>query len=59
MNSDVLLFNKIFRKIPKIRSIVKGFTKIDEFITNLSFMKNRGLIVIGMAKKINKKEKPL
>ncbi len=59
MNSDVLLFNKVFRKIPKIRSIVKGFTKVDEFITNLSFMKNRGLIVIGMAKKRDQKGKPL
>ena len=59
MNSDVLLFNKVFRKIPKIRSIVKGFTKVDEFITNLSFMKNKGLIVIGMAKKKDQKEKSL
>ena len=50
MNSDVLFFNRFFSKIPKIRTIVKMFIQIDEFITNLNFMKNRGLIVIGMAK---------
>ncbi len=53
MNSDVLFFNRFFKKIPKIRSIVKLFTKIDEFVTNLKFMKYRGLIVIGMAKKVS------
>ena len=59
MNSDVLFFNRFFRKIPKIRSVVKAFTKVDEFITNLNFMKNRGLIVIGMAKKKIQKDKIL
>lgn len=52
MNSDVLFVNRFFRFIPKIRSIVKFFIKIDHFITNLSLFRNRGLIVIGYAKKV-------
>ena len=57
MNSDVLIFNRVFRKIPKIRKIVNFFTMFDDFVTNLKLMKKRGLIVIGTAKKMSSNEK--
>lgn len=53
MNSDVLIFNRLFRYIPKIRSIVRLFIKLDELILNNRVMTGKGLQVIGIANKPN------
>lgn len=51
MNSDVLVFNRLFRFIPGIRAITRFSTWIDGLITGVPGMKGSGLIVIGSARK--------
>lgn len=51
MNSDVLVFNRVFRFIPGIRAITRAFSRIDHVTTNLKGMQQNGLIVIGRAQK--------
>jgi ubiquinone/menaquinone biosynthesis C-methylase UbiE len=51
MNSDVLVFNRLFRFIPGIRAITRLFTKIDDFTTKVPPLKHAGLIVVGAARK--------
>jgi len=51
MNSDVLIFNRVFRFIPGIRSITRFFTKLDEWFLRIPFLKGSGLQVIGYAEK--------
>jgi ubiquinone/menaquinone biosynthesis C-methylase UbiE len=51
MNSDVLVFNRLFRFIPGIRAITRLFARLDDWFLHLPGMKNRGLQVIGGAEK--------
>jgi len=51
MNSDVLIFNKLFRFIPGIRQITRWMTKLDHLTVSIPGLKYSGLIVIGSAKK--------
>jgi SAM-dependent methyltransferase len=51
MNSDVLLFNKLFKFIPYIRQLTKLFILVDKYLSSLKSLKRRGLIVLGCAKK--------
>lgn len=51
MNSDVLVFNRLFRHIPGIRRITRWAAKFDDFIIQLPGMKKFGLQVIGYASK--------
>lgn len=51
MNSDVLVFNRLFRYLPGIRFITRLSAKIDGLITGLPSMGGNGLIVIGSARK--------
>ena len=51
MNSDVLIFNRLFRFIPGIRGITRAFTKFDDWITTRRGWTGRGLQVVGVAEK--------
>ncbi len=51
MNSDVLIFNRLFRFIPGIRAITRGFTQLDKLILKLPGMNRAGLQVVGVARK--------
>lgn len=51
MNSDVLVFNRIFRFIPGITLLTQLAAKMDDFIVRLPGMQRNGLIVIGSARK--------
>lgn len=51
MNSDVLIFNRLFKYIPGIRYITRFFIYIDDMMRKIPFMKNYGLQVIGVAEK--------
>lgn len=54
MNSDVLIFNRLFKFIPGIRSIVRIFAKMDDYLLRipLSQRLGLGLQVIGSARKL-------
>jgi ubiquinone/menaquinone biosynthesis C-methylase UbiE len=51
MNSDVLIFNRLFRFIPGIRGITRAFTRLDDWITSRRNWTRRGLQVVGVAEK--------
>jgi ubiquinone/menaquinone biosynthesis C-methylase UbiE len=51
MNSDVLVFNRLFRFIPGIRAITRAFTRFDDWITSRRNWTQRGLQVVGVAEK--------
>lgn len=51
MNSDVLVFNRVFRHIPGIRLFTRLAARLDHAITSLNAFRRYGLIVIGMAEK--------
>jgi len=51
MNSDVLIFNRLFRFIPGIRGITRAFAKLDDWITSRRGWTRRGLQVVGVAEK--------
>jgi len=51
MNSDVLVFNRLFRYLPGIRAVTRLSAKIDDLITGAPGMKESGLIVVGSARK--------
>ena len=51
MNSDVLLFNKLFRYVPGIKAITRASTVLDEMILKLPGFQRYGLQVIGKAHK--------
>lgn len=51
MNSDVLVFNRLFRFIPGIRAITRFATAVDELTTRLPGLKRAGLQVVGVARK--------
>ena len=49
MNSDVLIFNRLFRFIPGIRAITRAFARLDDWITSRPSWTRRGLQVVGVA----------
>jgi ubiquinone/menaquinone biosynthesis C-methylase UbiE len=51
MNSDVLVFNRLFRFIPGIRAITRLATRLDDWTTRMPGFKEAGLQVIGVAEK--------
>jgi ubiquinone/menaquinone biosynthesis C-methylase UbiE len=51
MNSDVLVFNRLFRYLPGVRAITKLFASFDDFIVRLPGLRHAGLQVIGVAEK--------
>jgi SAM-dependent methyltransferase len=52
MNSDVLVFNRLFRFIPGIRGITRAAARMDEALLSLPGFAGRGLQVVGCATKI-------
>jgi ubiquinone/menaquinone biosynthesis C-methylase UbiE len=55
MNSDVLVFNRLFRFIPGIRKITRFFIAMDKLMIKIPLLKRAGLQVIGCAEKIDVK----
>lgn len=51
MNSDVLIFNRLFRFIPGIRLITRLWTRIDALTVSVPFLRRSGLQVVGVAEK--------
>lgn len=51
MNSDVLVFNRLFQYIPAIRYITRVMARLDDWVVHLPWFRRSGLIVIGMAEK--------
>jgi SAM-dependent methyltransferase len=51
MNSDVLVFNRLFRFIPGIRQITRMVGRFDEMILRLPGFGSAGLQVVGVAEK--------
>jgi hypothetical protein len=49
MNSDVLIFNKLFRFLPGIRGLTRMSTRVDERMIALLGRKGAGLQVVGVA----------
>ena len=49
MNSDVLVFNRLFRFMPGITTITRFFAKIDKLTLELPGLNRAGLQVVGVA----------
>lgn len=50
MNSDILVFNRLFRFLPGIRALTRLATRLDALMLKLPGMGRKGLQVIGVAK---------
>jgi ubiquinone/menaquinone biosynthesis C-methylase UbiE len=51
MNSDILLLNSAFRFMPRVRVIVRAFSRLDDWIVRLPGLRWAGLQIIGVAVK--------
>ena len=51
MNSDVLLFNKLFRFLPGIEALTRLAVAVDDWTLHMPGLSRSGLFVIGMAQK--------
>jgi ubiquinone/menaquinone biosynthesis C-methylase UbiE len=51
LNSDVLVFNRLFRFVPGIRRLTRAVAELDEWTVRLPGLRHAGLYVIGMAEK--------
>ena len=51
MNSDVLVFNRLFRFIPGIRAITRATANLDDQLVKLPGFARSGLQVVGIAEK--------
>jgi SAM-dependent methyltransferase len=51
MNSDVLVFNRLFRFIPGIRPITRFLAQVDDWTVRLPGLRRAGLVAIGSAEK--------
>jgi ubiquinone/menaquinone biosynthesis C-methylase UbiE len=49
MNSDILVFNRLFRFIPKIREITLAATRFDRWALRWKAIRSAGLQVVGVA----------
>jgi ubiquinone/menaquinone biosynthesis C-methylase UbiE len=58
MNSDVLVFNRIFRFIPGVAMLTRFAAKWDDFMVRLPGMRRNGLIVVGSARKPDREATP-
>lgn len=55
MNSDVLVFNRLFRFVPGIRWLTRAMVSFDDWAVGLPLLKRAGLQVIGVAAKTGKR----
>jgi SAM-dependent methyltransferase len=53
MNSDVLVFNRLFRHLPGIRPLTRIACRLDHWTTCLPGLRHAGLQVIGVARHAN------
>jgi SAM-dependent methyltransferase len=51
MNSDVLVFNRLFRYLPFIRKLTRAAIRLDQAMLTLPFLADAGLQVVGVAEK--------
>jgi SAM-dependent methyltransferase len=51
MNSDVLVFNRLFRFVPGIRALTRAACRFDQWTTSLPALRHAGLQVIGVARR--------
>ena len=51
MNSDVLVFNRLFRFLPGIRALTRFSVWVDDVLARTPGMRMRGLQVVGVASK--------
>jgi len=51
MNSDVLMFNRLFRFLPGIRGVTRFFARLDDWVLRRRGLRRAGLLVIGVAGK--------
>jgi ubiquinone/menaquinone biosynthesis C-methylase UbiE len=51
MNSDVLVFNRLFRFVPGIRGLTRLAARLDAACLRLPLLRHAGLQVVGMAEK--------
>jgi ubiquinone/menaquinone biosynthesis C-methylase UbiE len=51
MNSDILVFNRLFRFIPGIRAITRAAIALDDLTVRLPGLGNAGLQVVGLAER--------
>jgi SAM-dependent methyltransferase len=51
MNSDVLVFNRIFRYLPGVRAFTRAACRLDHWTTELEWLQHAGLQVIGTAER--------
>ena len=49
MNSDVMVFNRLFRFVPGIRAITRAFARADDWLVRLKPLRSLGLVAIGRA----------
>jgi ubiquinone/menaquinone biosynthesis C-methylase UbiE len=49
MNSDVLVFNRLFRFLPGIRPLTRLMTRVDDASLRLPGLRNAGVAVVGVA----------
>ncbi len=50
MNSDVLVFNRLFRYVPGIRAMTQAFARFDDSVLRLPALSRAGLQVVGEAR---------
>jgi ubiquinone/menaquinone biosynthesis C-methylase UbiE len=51
MNSDVLVFNRLFRFLPGVRTVTRWSSQLDRWILSLPGLERAGLQVVGVAEK--------
>jgi ubiquinone/menaquinone biosynthesis C-methylase UbiE len=51
MNSDVLVFNRLFRFVPGIRALTRFATRLDDWALRIPGLADAGLQVVGVADK--------
>jgi ubiquinone/menaquinone biosynthesis C-methylase UbiE len=51
MNSDILIFNRLFRFVPGIRAITRAAVRLDAWTVQIPWLRDAGLQVIGVAEK--------
>ena len=58
MNSDVLVFNRLFRFVPGIRWLARASTRLDRWILSIPGLARAGLQVVGVAVKPARPARP-
>jgi SAM-dependent methyltransferase len=51
MNSDVLVFNRMFRFLPGVRPFTRAACRLDHWTTSIKWLRHAGLQVIGVAER--------